>query len=53
MAFYKSNKEVIGTQDVRESIDTSVYEESLLGLANQNQEDGYYKNAIKRYRATN
>jgi hypothetical protein len=53
MVFYNTMKNVIGNQDVRETIDVSVYEDALLGLARDNTSDEYYKRAIREFKLTN
>ena len=53
MAFYKTLKDNIGKQDVRESVDTSVYEDALLSLSRENRNDDYYRVAVQEYRETN
>lgn len=53
IAFYNTLKDSIGKQDVRESIDTSVYQEALLALSKENPVDDYYKSAVREYRLTN
>ncbi len=53
IAFYNTMKDSIGKQDVREAIDTSVYEEALLALAKENHDDPYYGSAIREYKITN
>jgi hemoglobin len=54
MAFYNTiKKELPGPQDVRESVDTSVYEEALLSLAKENPDKPYFKEAIQKYRSRN
>jgi ABC-type nitrate/sulfonate/bicarbonate transport system substrate-binding protein len=53
-ALYRALKSKVGTiNSLRESIDTSIYEEALLALAKENPEDTYFTDAIRRYRATN
>ena len=45
--------DAIGKQDVRESIDTSVYEDALAGLVKENPGNEFYARAVQRFRATN
>ena len=53
IAFYNTMQKSVGKQDVRESIDTSVYEEALLTLSGQNPTEPYFKNAVREYKLTN
>lgn len=53
IAFYKALERQIGKQDVKEAIDTSIYEEALLSLAKENASEQYYARAIKDYKLTN
>jgi ABC-type nitrate/sulfonate/bicarbonate transport system substrate-binding protein len=53
VAFYDAMREVIGKQEIRESIDTSVYEEALLALAKESPKDEYFTRAIQRFRQKN
>jgi ABC-type nitrate/sulfonate/bicarbonate transport system substrate-binding protein/outer membrane protein OmpA-like peptidoglycan-associated protein len=53
IAFYKTLEKQIGKQDVKEAIDTSIYEEALLGLAKDNPSEQYFARAVKEYKNTN
>jgi hypothetical protein len=46
-------EEKIGKQDVKEAVDTSIYEEALFSLSKENPSDEYYRGAIKEFRLTN
>ena len=54
IAFAESLRSTIkGKQDVRESVDTSVYEEALLTLAKENESDEYFRQQLRAYKSTN
>jgi NitT/TauT family transport system substrate-binding protein len=53
IAFYNALKSSIGTQDVSEAVDTSIYEDALTSLVKQSPADDYYRSALKEFKLTN